>query len=57
DQVFRSLATGRTVSQVALELNLSAKTVSTYRTRILEKMGLRTNAELTVYAVRNRLVE
>jgi two-component system invasion response regulator UvrY len=57
DQVFRHLASGRTVSQVAGELNLSAKTISTYRTRILEKMGLRTNAELTVYAVRNRLVE
>lgn len=57
DQVFRRLASGRTVSQVAEELHLSAKTISTYRTRILEKMELRTNAELTVYAVRNRLVE
>jgi two-component system, NarL family, invasion response regulator UvrY len=57
DQVFRALASGRTVSQVADDLHLSAKTISTYRTRILEKMGLRTNAELTVYAVRNRLVE
>lgn len=57
DQVFRALASGRTVSQVAEDLHLSAKTISTYRTRILEKMGLRTNAELTVYAVRNRLVE
>jgi len=56
-QVFRLLASGRAVSQVAEELHLSVKTVSTYRARVLEKMNLRTNAELTVYAVRNHLVE
>jgi DNA-binding NarL/FixJ family response regulator len=56
-QVFRLIASGRAVSQVAEELHLSVKTVSTYRARVLEKMNLRTNAELTVYAVRNHLVE
>lgn len=55
-QVFHMLASGRTPTQVAEALHLSVKTVSTYRARILEKMGLRTNAELTVYAVRNGLV-
>jgi len=56
-QVFRTLASGRTVSQVADALHLSVKTVSTYRARVLEKMGLQTNAELTMYAVRNGIVE
>lgn len=56
-QVFRLLASGRAVSQVAEDLHLSVKTVSTYRARVLEKMNLSTNAELTVYAVRNHLVE
>lgn len=56
-QVFRLLASGRTVSQVADEIHLSVKTVSTYRARILEKMDLTTNAELSIYAVRNQLIE
>src|SRR5438046_2018995 len=56
-QVFRMLATGKTVSQIAVEMNLSVKTISTYRGRVLDKMGMRTNAELTYYAVRNQLVE
>lgn len=56
-QVFRTLASGRTVSQVADTLHLSVKTISTYRARVLEKMGLQTNAELTMYAVRNGIVE
>ncbi len=56
-QVFRTLASGRTVSQVAETLHLSVKTISTYRARIMSKMGLKTNAELTVYAVRNGIVE
>ena len=51
------LAAGRTVSQVAHELALSVKTVSTHRTRILKKMEMKTNADLTQYAVRNALVE
>ena len=56
-QVTRMLASGKTVSQIAEEMNLSVKTVSTYRSRVLDKMGMRTNAELTYYAVRNQLVE
>lgn len=56
-QIFRLLASGRTVTQAAEELCLSVKTVSTYRSRVLEKMDLRTNAELTLYAARNRLIE
>lgn len=54
--VLRLLAAGKTNREVAGELALSAKTVSTYRTRTLRKMGVRTNAELTQYAVRHGLV-
>jgi len=50
------LASGKTVSEVATQLFLSIKTISTYRTRVLEKMGMRTNAELTHYAILNKLV-
>jgi len=50
------IASGRTVTEIAEELQLSVKTISTYRTRVLEKMALRTSAELTSYAVRNGLV-
>jgi two-component system invasion response regulator UvrY len=53
----RLIASGKTVSEIALELSLSVKTVSTYRTRILEKMGLRNNAELMHYAMEHQLVE
>lgn len=55
-QVMRQIASGRTVSQIARELSLSVRTISTYRARILEKMGLKTNAELTHYAFQNQLV-
>ncbi len=55
-QVLCRIASGKTVSQIALELCLSVKTISTYRTRILEKMGLSSNAELTRYAIQNQLV-
>jgi DNA-binding NarL/FixJ family response regulator len=55
-QVMLMLACGRSVSEVAEELCLSAKTISTYRTRILEKMNMKKNAELTLYAVRNNLI-
>jgi DNA-binding NarL/FixJ family response regulator len=54
--VMRSIASGKTVSAIAAEMNLSVKTVSTYRVRVLEKMGLANNSELTHYAVRNGLV-
>lgn len=50
------IASGKTVGEVAEELSLSVKTVSTYRARILGKMGMRTNAELTHYALKNGLV-
>ncbi len=56
-QVLRMIASGKTVKEIAQELSLSPKTVSTYRVRILEKMQMSTNAELTHYAVHNHLVE
>jgi len=56
-QVFCKLAHGQVVSEIADELCLSAKTISTYRTRILEKMGMKTNANLTYYAVKYGLME
>ncbi len=55
-EVFRQISSARTLSEIAVELNLSAKTVSTYRARILEKMGMSTNAELMRYAIRHNLV-
>lgn len=55
-QVMRQIASGKTVSEIARELSLSVRTISTYRARILEKMGLKTNAELTHYAFQNQLV-
>ena len=55
-EVFLLLAAARSVSEIAERLRLSAKTVSTYRTRILEKMALASNAEIIQYAVRNGLV-
>lgn len=55
-QVFLLLAMGNTVKQTAEKLTLSPQTVSTYRSRILEKMGMTTNAELTQYAIQNRLL-
>jgi len=50
------IASGKTVSEIGNELHLSVKTISTYRSRILLKMGMRTNAELTRYAFQNGLV-
>jgi DNA-binding NarL/FixJ family response regulator len=55
-QVMLMLAEGKTVSDVAGELCLSVKTISTYRTRIMSKMGMKKNAELTLYAVHNKLI-
>jgi two-component system invasion response regulator UvrY len=54
--VLRMIASGKTVSQIGLELNLSVKTISTYRSRILEKMHLKNNAQLVHYAVSRKLV-
>jgi len=55
-QIFVQLAAGKTVTDIGDELCLSVKTVSTYRARILEKMNLSRNAELTAYALRNNLM-
>ena len=51
------IASGKTTAEIAEQLSLSPKTISTYRSRILEKMGMRSNTELTLYAVRNRLLD
>jgi two-component system invasion response regulator UvrY len=56
-QVLGMIAIGKTVGEIAETLGLSAKTISTYRSRILEKMKMQKNAELTHYAVRQGLVD
>jgi len=56
-EVLRMIASGKTVTQIAEDLHLSATTVSTYRARILEKMNMTTSAELMQYALRNHLVD
>ncbi|HWN11177.1 MAG TPA: response regulator transcription factor [Pyrinomonadaceae bacterium] len=56
-EVLSLIASGKTVREIAELISLSDSTISTYRARILEKMGMRTNAELTHYAIHNRLVE
>ena len=56
-QVLCLIASGRTVKEIAAELMLGTKTVSTYRQRLLEKMGMSGNADLIRYAMRNDLVE
>ena len=56
-QIFVKLAAGTSVSKIAAELFLSVKTISTYRTRILEKMNMKNNADLTYYAIKNGLID
>ena len=56
-EVFRLIASGKTVTQVADALFLSVKTISTYRSRILEKMKMKTNAELMHYALKHQMIE
>lgn len=56
-EVMRLIASGKTVTEIAALLSLSDKTISTYRARLLEKTGMKTNAELTRYAIQNRLVD
>ena len=56
-QVLRLLGSGRTVGEIALLLSISDKTVSTYRARLLEKTGLRNNAEVVRYAIENGFVD
>lgn len=56
-QVFLRLATGDSVTAIAGDLNISVKTVSTYRSRLLDKLGVSSNAELATYALRNSLID
>jgi DNA-binding NarL/FixJ family response regulator len=56
-QIFCKLAAGMAVNRIANELSLSIKTVSTYRGRVLEKMGFKSNADITTYALRNGLIQ
>lgn len=56
-QVLRMIAAGKSVTEIAAELYLSPKTVSTYRARLLQKMNLETNAELIHYAIQNHLID
>ena len=55
-QVFLKLATGETAGSIAEALSLSVKTVSTYRSRLMEKMNLTSNSDLTYYALKNQLI-
>jgi two-component system invasion response regulator UvrY len=56
-QVMCMIASGKTLKEIAEQLSLSIKTISTYRSRILEKMNMKSNAELTHYAIKNKLVD
>jgi two-component system, NarL family, invasion response regulator UvrY len=56
-QVFLRLAKGETIGNMAVSMSLSVKTVSTYRTRVMEKMKLGSNSELTYYALKNGLIQ
>lgn len=56
-EILRHIASGKTVSQIAQELHLSVKTISTYRARLLMKLNMKSNAELTHYAIKAGLVD
>jgi DNA-binding NarL/FixJ family response regulator len=56
-EVFRLLVAGTTISDIAVKLHLSVKTVSTHKTRLLDKMGMQSTAELVHYAIKHRLVD
>ena len=56
-QVFLRLAKGESVGAMAESMSLSVKTVSTYRTRVMEKMKLSSNSDLTYYALKNGLIQ
>ena len=56
-QTLCMIASGKTLTEIAKYMSLSAKTVSVYRSRILEKMRMKNNAELTHYAIKNQIVE
>jgi DNA-binding NarL/FixJ family response regulator len=55
-EVMSRIASGRTVTEIAEELSLSPKTISTYRARVLEKLGVKNSAEIVLYAIQNGLV-
>ena len=55
-QVFSMIATGKSLTEIGNELSLSVKTISTHRTRILDKMKMKKNAELIHYAIQNELI-
>lgn len=56
-QVMCEIAKGKTLREIAKEMFLSVKTISTYRSRVLKKMKMKSNAEITYYAIKNRLVD
>jgi two-component system invasion response regulator UvrY len=56
-QVFVRLAQGETIGAIAESLSLSVKTVSTFRSRVMEKLGLQSNSDLTYYALKNGLIQ
>jgi DNA-binding NarL/FixJ family response regulator len=56
-EVLRLIGSGKTLSEIASLLSLSDKTISTYRARILEKMSMKNNSELTLYAIRSKIVD
>ena len=56
-QVLQLIGSGKTPTEIAEELSLSKKTISTYRARLLQKMNLTTNAEIMRYAIENGLIE
>ena len=56
-EVLRRIAAGETLTQISQNLSLSVKTISTYRTRILNKLNLNNNSELIRYAIQHRLVD
>jgi DNA-binding NarL/FixJ family response regulator len=56
-QVFRMLVAGKTVSGIGEQLNLSVKTVSTHKMRLMEKMGVANQTELVHYAIKHRLID
>jgi len=56
-QVMCEIAKGKTLREIAKEMFLSVKTISTYRSRVLKKMKMKSNAEITYYAIQNRLVD
>jgi len=56
-QMLRMIGAGKTITEIAVELSLSVKTISTFRTRILRKMRMKNNAELVCYAIHNKLAD